>query len=142
MRLVITTPTTIVVNADKVSYVRAEDSTGAFGIEPGHADFLTVLTVGVLIWREVSGREHLAALRGGVLHVHEGQSVDIATREIAVGNDLKELREVVIARMIQNAETEQAARLGALGLQHAAIQRIYRYLRPNEPPRDPLVRKK
>ena len=41
--------------------------------------------------------------------------------------------------MTKHAETEQAARLGALGLQQAAIQQIYRYLRPGEQLRDPLV---
>jgi F-type H+-transporting ATPase subunit epsilon len=141
MRLVITTPTAIVVKADNANYVRAEDSTGAFGIEPGHADFLTVLTVSVLMWRDLSGLEHLAAVRGGVLHVREGQSVDVATREALLGDDLKNLREVVVARMKQNVEIEQAARFGALGLQHAAIQQIYRYLRPGEELRDSLVRK-
>ncbi|HVA80501.1 MAG TPA: F0F1 ATP synthase subunit epsilon [Candidatus Binataceae bacterium] len=141
MKLVITTPTAIVVSADNVRHVRAEDSTGAFGIQPGHADFLTVLAISVLIWRDRPGREHYAAVRGGVLRVREGKSVEVATREAVLGEDLKNLRAVVLAQMTKNAETEQAARLGALGLQQAVIQQLYRYLRPGEQPRDPLVRK-
>jgi F-type H+-transporting ATPase subunit epsilon len=141
MKLVITTPTAIVVNADNVRHVRAEDSTGAFGIQPGHADFLTALAISLLIWRDRAGVEHYAAVRGGVLRVREGKSVEIATREAVVGDSLRNLREVVLAQMAKNAETEQAARLGALGLQQAAIQQLYRYLRPGEQPRDPLVRK-
>jgi F-type H+-transporting ATPase subunit epsilon len=141
MKLVITTPTAIVVNADNVGYVRAEDSTGAFGIQPGHADFLTALTISVLMWRDEAGLEHWAAVRGGAFHVRNGKSVEVATREAILGDDLKNLREVVLAQMTKNAETEQAARLGALGLQQAVIQQIYRYLRPGEQPQDPLVRK-
>lgn len=142
MKLVITTPIEIPVNANAVRYVRAEDSTGAFGILPGHADFLTALAICVLIWRDEAGAEHYAAVRGGVLRVRDGHSVEVATREAIVGHDLGELREVVLARMIKNAETEKAARVGALGLQQAAIGRIYRYLRPGEPRRDSMARKR
>jgi hypothetical protein len=54
MRLVVSTPTAIVVDVDRVRHVRAEDETGAFGIMAGHADFLTVLPISVLTW-ECSG---------------------------------------------------------------------------------------
>lgn len=142
MRLVITTPAAIVVNVDGVRYIRAEDSTGAFGIQPGHADFLTALALSVLIWRDAAGAEHYAAVRGGALRVRDGQSAEVATREAVIGEDLKNLREVVLTRMASNAEMEKAARVGALGLQQAAIQQIYRYLRPGEPSRDPRPRKR
>jgi F-type H+-transporting ATPase subunit epsilon len=141
MKLVITTPTAVVVNADNLLYVRAEDWTGAFGIQQGHADFLTALAISVLMWRDAMGVEHYAAVRGGALRVRGGQSVEVATREAVVGDDLRNLREVVLTQMAKNAETEQAARLGALGLQQAAIQQIYRYLRPADQPAAARVRK-
>ena len=141
MRLVVTTPAAIVVSVDNVLYVRAEDSTGAFGIQPGHADFLTALAVSVLIWRDAAGVEHYAAVRGGVLRVRGGSIVEVATREAMRGEDLGQLRDIVLAEMSRNAETERAARLGALGLQQAVIQQIYRYLRPAERRHDSLVRK-
>ncbi|MBV8357103.1 MAG: F0F1 ATP synthase subunit epsilon [Deltaproteobacteria bacterium] len=141
MKLIVTTPAAIVVSADNVLHIRAEDSTGAFGIQPGHADFLTVLAVSVLIWRDAAGVEHYAAVRGGVLRVRGGSVVEIATREALLGENLGQLRDVVLAEMSRNAETERAARLGALGLQQAVIQQIYRYLRPAEQRRDSLVRK-
>jgi F-type H+-transporting ATPase subunit epsilon len=141
MRLEVTTPAAIIVSTDNVRHVRAEDSTGAFGIQPGHADFLTALAISVLIWRDGAGLERYAAVRGGVLRVRGGTVVEVATREAVVGDDLANLREVVLAQMSEHAESERAARLGALGLQHAVIQQIYRYLRPAEHRRDPLVRK-
>ena len=39
MNLSIVTPTSVVVDSVEVRYVRAEDATGAFGIQPGHDDF-------------------------------------------------------------------------------------------------------
>ncbi len=141
MKLVVTTPAAILVNTDNVCYVRGEDSTGAFGIQPGHADFLTALAISVLIWRDTAGVEHYAAVRGGVLRVRSGSIVEVATREAVLGDDLGQLRDVVLAEMSRNAETERAARMSALGLQQAAVQQIYRYLRPAERRHDSLVRK-
>jgi F-type H+-transporting ATPase subunit epsilon len=40
MRLRIVTPMRLIVETDDIVSLRAEDETGAFGILPGHADFL------------------------------------------------------------------------------------------------------
>lgn len=132
MRLVITTPTTIVMDVSSVNSVRAEDSTGSFGIMAGHADFLTVLGVSVLMWRDGDGREHCAALRGGVLRVRGGDVVEIATREAIVCDRLGHLREHVLMEMTRSAEAGKAARRGALSLEQSVIRHLYGYLRPAE----------
>jgi F0F1-type ATP synthase beta subunit len=78
--------------------------------------------------------EHYVAVRGGVLRVRDGKVVEIATREAVVSDDLGHLRSQVLSAMIKNVEAEQSARSGALRLEHAAIRRIYRYLRPTDQP--------
>ncbi len=133
MRLVVTTPTAIALDESSVRHVRAEDFSGAFGIEPGHADFLTTLSICVVRWRD-GGFEHYVAVRGGVLRVREGKVVEIATREAVVGDDLGHLRSEVLTAMTKNVEAERSARSGALSLEHAAIRQIYRYLRPTDRP--------
>jgi F-type H+-transporting ATPase subunit epsilon len=133
MKLVIATPTEIAVE-DEVRYVRAEDASGAFGIEPGHADFLTALTVCVLRWIDHQKREHYAAVRGGVLRVRGGIVVEVATREAVRDDDLGHLIHEVLAAMTKSADAEQSARADALKLEQAAIRRIYRYLRPGDRP--------
>ena len=50
MRLLITTPTAVVLDDPDVVGVRAEDESGSFGILSGHADFLTALTVSMVSW--------------------------------------------------------------------------------------------
>ena len=135
MRLVVTTPTAIALDEASVRHVRAEDPSGAFGIGPGHADFLTTLSICVVRWRDGGGVEHYAAVRGGVLRVRGGKVVEIATREAVVNDDLGHLRNEVLAAMTANVEVERSARSGALRLEHAAIRQIYRYLRPTEGPR-------
>jgi F-type H+-transporting ATPase subunit epsilon len=134
MKLVITTPTEIVVDEEPVRYVRAEDSSGAFGVEPRHADLLTTLAVCVVRWRDERNVERYAAVRSGVLRVRDGKVVEIATREAVVSNDLGHLRTQVLSAMTKNVEAEQSARSGALRLEHAAVRQIYRYLRPADLP--------
>ncbi len=134
MKLIVTTPTAIAVNEDSVRHVRAEDPSGAFGIESGHADFLTTLSICVVRRRNVDGVERYIAVRGGVLRVRSGKVVEIATREAVVNDDLAHLQSEILARMAQNVEAERSARSGALGLEQAAIRQIYRYLRPADQP--------
>ena len=48
----------------------------AFGILPGHADFLTALSISVVTWRDQAGAEHHLAVRGGMLEVRGGERVE------------------------------------------------------------------
>lgn len=134
MKLVIITPTEIAVDGEAARHVRAEDSSGAFGVEPRHADLLTTLAICVVRWRDQRNVERYVAVRGGVLRVRDGKVVEIATREAVVSDDLGHLRGQVLSGMIKNVEAEQSARSGALRLEHAAIRQIYRYLRPGDRP--------
>ena len=137
MRLVIATPMSVVLDTDDVASLRAEDDSGLFGILPHHADFLTVLAVSVVSWRSVKGAQRHAAVRGGVLTVRGGETVEIATREAVVSDDLKRLESDVMKRFRQELGAEKAARSSAARLQLAVIRHICRYLRPDlaGPPR-------
>ncbi|HTZ78813.1 MAG TPA: F0F1 ATP synthase subunit epsilon [Stellaceae bacterium] len=130
MKLVITTPTAVVAEIGDVAALRAEDASGLFGILDGHADFLTVLAISVLSWRERGGREGNCAVRGGVLTVTGGKTVAVATREAVVSDDLDRLEHEVLDRFRQTRETEQAARATSQRLHLAAIRRMLAYLRP------------
>ncbi|MDE2450566.1 MAG: F0F1 ATP synthase subunit epsilon [Gammaproteobacteria bacterium] len=130
MRLIVTTPLATVVEIECATHVRAEDPSGAFGILPGHADFLTALAVSVLTWRGTEGREHHVAVRGGVLSVRGGNSVLIATPEAVAGDDLHQLESEVLTRFRQQLEAERAAHTEAQRLHLAAIRQIMRLLRP------------
>jgi F-type H+-transporting ATPase subunit epsilon len=138
MRLQVTTPFATVLQTDEAVHIRAEDSSGAFGILPGHAGFLTVLGVSVLTWRDGRGREHYIALRGGVLSVLEGGLVSVATPEAVVAEDLHGLERDVLTRFQRHLDEERAARTADQRLHLAAIRRIMRLLRP-EPGHAPTI---
>ena len=137
MQLSVTTPLAIIIEAKDVEHLRAEDKTGAFGILPGHADFLTALAVSVATWRDEKGAEHHIAVRGGMLQVRDGQTITIATREAIASDDLRRLEAEVLAAFRRQSEEEQAARTDAQRLYIAAIRQICRFLKSERPPSVP-----
>jgi F-type H+-transporting ATPase subunit epsilon len=133
MRLLITTPTAVVIDDPDVVAVRAEDESGSFGILNGHADFLTALAVSVVSWHRADGRQRFCAVRRGVLSASNGNEVALATREAIPGDNLDHLEHVVLAQFRDTLEAERTARTESLRLQMKAIRQIVRYLRPQRP---------
>jgi len=129
MRLIVTTPLSIAAEATGVAHLRAEDETGAFGILPGHADFLTALSISVATWRDRQGAEHHVAVRGGMLQVRDGKTITIATREAIASDDLNRLETEVLTAFRRQSEEERAARTDAERLYLAAIRQICRFLK-------------
>lgn len=133
MRLTITTPLSVVVEEDGVLVLSAEDASGGFGIQPGHADFLTSLAVGVVSWRSRDEARHYCAVRGGVLTVSPGKpgggEVAIATREAVLGDDLATLDTVILSRFQADAEADREERVDSIRLQLDAIRQIVSHLR-------------
>ena len=137
MRLSVATPLAIVIEVGDVAHLRAEDDTGAFGILPGHADFLTALAVSVMTWRDDRGIEHHVAVRGGMLEVRDGDTIAIATPEAVTSEDLHRLEVEVLDTFRRELLEEQAARTDARRLYLAAIRQIARFLRGGETPTMP-----
>ena len=133
MRLTITTPLLQVVEEDGVLVLSAEDASGGFGIQPGHAAFLTSLAVGVVSWRSRDEARHYCAVRGGVLTVSPGKpgtggEVAIATREAVLGDDLATLDATILSRFQADAEADREERVDAVRLQLDAIRQIVSHL--------------
>ena len=133
MRLLITTPTAIVVDELDVSSVRAEDDSGSFGILRGHQDLLTALNVSIVSWHDADDRVRYCAVRRGVLSVMDGSEIAIATREAIAGDDLDRLEAVVLNQFRERSEMERTSRTQSMQLQMKAIRQIVRYLRPERP---------
>jgi F-type H+-transporting ATPase subunit epsilon len=139
VKLIVATPLAVVLSTQAAAHVRARDSSGAFGILPGHADFLTALDTSVLTWRDTEHREQHIALRGGLLCVQGGDSIRVASPEAVAGDDLERLQSEVLVRFQREIDEERAAHTSAQRLHLAAIRQIIRLLRPESghaaPPR-------
>lgn len=130
LHLTITTPATVLVDSDDVVAVRAEDESGSFGIQPGHADLLTALAPSVVRWRTSAGVSRFCAVRGGVFTVSAGRRVSIACREAIVGESLETLEARVRAVREQQLEADRRAHVEETRLHALAVRELIRYLRP------------
>ena len=130
MRLLIATPSAVVADYADVVAVQAEDESGAFGVLPGHADFVTALAVSLIGWRRSDGKQGYCAVRGGLLTVSGGKEVAVATREAIPGDDLAALESVVRGRLASEAEADRQARAHAEQLRIQAIRQMIGFLRP------------
>lgn len=129
MKLLVVTPVRIVVEADEVDFIRAEDATGSFGLCPGHADFVTRLSISVLSWRDKQRRTHHVALREGVLRVTGGTLVEVATTEAEAGDILEDLQDRLVETFRKHDREDEEQRAAANRLHSAAIRQIQRVLR-------------
>lgn len=129
MKLVVTTPTSVVVDVADVTDLRAEDRTGAFGIRPGHADFVTLLPVSVVTWRGTGDRERHVLVRGGVLSVHEGSRIEIAARGAWPEDELSTLGRAAIEALDRGRAEEDETRTGEAQLHLATMRQVERVLR-------------
>jgi F-type H+-transporting ATPase subunit epsilon len=129
LRLVVSTPTRLLVDESEVVSVRAEDQSGGFGILPGHANFITALSPCVLRWR-MDADERYCAVRGGVLSVKDGRQVSIACRHGVLGDELEKLELDIRAAAAEQAGTESRARVEQARLHAYAVRQLLRYLRP------------
>ena len=133
MRLLITTPAEVVIDQADVVSVKADDFSGSFGLQPGHCEFMTALTVSVLSFGTTEGKTRYVAVRGGVLNMRSGTSCEIATREAVVGDDLTVLRTEVLRRMVDHADREAEARTQTMKLQLQVMRQLNAYLRGERP---------
>lgn len=131
MRLRIVTPLDVVAD-EEIRSLRAEDASGSFGVLPGHADFLTALSLSVASWTDAAGATRHCAVRGGVLTVLGGATVVIATREAVAGDDLATLDQTVLARFRSDFDAERAERTEDLRLQMGAVRQLVSRLKPRK----------
>lgn len=130
LHLTIATPAVVLVDANDVLSVRAEDESGSFGILPGHADLLTVLPASVLRWRDGNGAQHYCALQGGVFSVRGGLTVAVACRQGVIGGDLAGLEADVAAFRGVELEAVRGSRVEETRLHARAVRQLMHLLRP------------
>jgi len=128
VKLRIATPVAVIAEEDGIRHLRAEDETGAFGILPGHADFVTTLATSVVTWRDAGDREHFVVVEGGVLMVRDGGDVEIATRNAVREKELGQLGRKVLEEVRLSRETEEEQRTTVHRMHLATMRQIQKVL--------------
>lgn len=100
LKLTIVTPQGLIFSGD-VKSVTLPGAEGEFGVLPGHADILTLLSAGAIEFEKSNGKVELVAVNWGQVKV-DASSVDVlADGAVAIGGDSES--EVAVA--IANART-------------------------------------
>ncbi len=126
LHLVLSSLGQVIVDSTGVISLRAEDASGGFGLWPGHADFLTVLGVGVVSWKDRDAVWHHCAVRRGVMTLRRGAELEIATREAIPGDDLDQLENEVLAQLIQRQQAEDDSRRQVRQLEVRTLRELVR----------------
>jgi len=139
MKLIVATPERVVVEADGLTDLRAEDASGWFGVRPGHADLVAVLVPSVITWRACDGIEHYVAVRGGALTITDGERIAVATAQAVTGDDYDALDAALASAVEAAHEEESDARTEAARLETSAVHALEGYLRAASGARPPSV---
>lgn len=129
LHLLVSTPSSLLVDLDGVASVRAEDESGSFGLLPGHADLLTVLPASVIRWRDRDGSMRYCAQSGGVFSITGGREIRVACRQATVGDDLSRLEAEVQTMRAALSDTGRRSRVEEMRLHASAVRQLTRLLR-------------
>jgi len=113
-----------VVLQSRVSSFQAADTSGRFGLLPGHQPFVTLLTPCLLLFREEGGRERYAAADGGVVLLEKKDRLAVVSREVVVADRLEDVAEAAAAMIAARQAEEKAARVEFAELQATLLREL------------------
>lgn len=117
----ITTPQAIK-TVEYISFFRAEDKSGSFGILPRHTAFLTVLESAIAI-AVIENKEHYYAFNGGILSFKKNH-LKIMTQEFVESDDLNRLLDSIKYAFKVQEEKERLFSDNIENLQNAFIKKL------------------
>jgi F-type H+-transporting ATPase subunit epsilon len=107
----------------RAASVQAADSSGRFGILPGHTAFLTVLVPCVLMYREPGGGEKYAAIDAGVV-MADRDRVSIVARDAVLAPGLEEVADAAQAMFEGRRGQEHTARAAFAELETSLLREL------------------
>ena len=107
---------------DNISFFRARDRSGSFGILPRHTELLTILEPSVAI-AVIDGREEYFAFNGGILSFRKGV-LTVTTKEFVQSETLEALREIIELEFRQRQEKESLFHSNMANLEKAFFKKI------------------
>jgi F-type H+-transporting ATPase subunit epsilon len=109
---------------DVVSFVGV-DASGAFGIQPGHALFMTSLRFGLARFRCQDGPWRYLALPGGILRFENGQLI-IGTRRYLLEDDLDKVSTALRERLLVEEQQLAGTRRSLRSMEEELLMRMWR----------------
>ena len=107
---------------DNISFFRAEDQSGSFGILPRHIEFLTILEPSIAI-AVIDGNEEYFAFNGGILSFKK-EMLTVTTKEFVRSSRIGELKESIEKYFNEQTQKESLFHLNMANLQKAFFKKM------------------
>ena len=105
-----------------ISFFRAEDPSGSFGILPRHTEFITALEPSTAI-AVIRGKEHYYAFNGGILSF-KNNFLTVTAKEFVQSDKLDELAEKIKRSFREKEEKERRFSENIENLQQTFIKKL------------------
>lgn len=108
---------------DVCSFV-GEDASGSFGLQAGHARFMTCLSFGLSRFRQAGGVWQYLAMPGAVLYF-AGNRLQLSTRKFLVHEDYGQVVEQLHSELLAEEESLRDLRASLKRLEEEILKRIW-----------------
>jgi len=122
MKLKVLLPTRVLIS-EEVTKVIAEGLDGSFCLLPRHADFVSALAAGVLLYETPEGKENYLAVDKGIL-VKSADEVLVSTRRAVPCDDLGDLSDCVRESFREIDERERMTNHALMKLEASIVRRF------------------
>ncbi|SFM75389.1 F0F1 ATP synthase subunit epsilon [Marinobacter zhejiangensis] len=102
----------------------AEDTTGSFGLLPGHARFMTCLTMGLARFRTEDQLWHYLALPGAVLYFNNNELV-LSTRHYLRDDDYTRVNSALKDQLLAEENALQAMKESLHRMEEETLKRLW-----------------
>lgn len=102
-----------------------EDASGYFGLQAGHARFMTTLVFGLARFRSAEIWHYLAT-PGGVLYFN-ANVLSISTRHFLLDTDMARIQTALQQQFAAEEQSLQATKASLKRMEHAMLQKLWQY---------------
>jgi len=112
------------VQMDDVCSFVGEDASGSFGLQAGHARFMTCLSFGLSRFRQAGGAWQYLAMPGAVLYFADNR-LRLSTRKFLVHEDYGQVVEQLHNQLLAEEESLRDLRASLKRLEEEILKRIW-----------------
>ena len=109
--------------SDLLSFV-GEDASGSFGLQPGHACFMTLLEFGLSRFRTIEADWQYLALPGALLYFVGGR-LWIGTRRFLLDSDYARINRLLQEQLRAEEQALSATKTSLRRMEEALLQRLW-----------------
>jgi F-type H+-transporting ATPase subunit epsilon len=101
-----------------------EDASGSFGILPGHARFMTCLSVGLARFRHAAGDWRYLAAPGATLYFVDN-TLHLCTRRYLLDDDCERIARALTEQLLAEEESLRNVKKSLARLEQAMLKRLW-----------------